>query len=85
MSVIRDLLTEVKDIFGSKYLHFGSDKMEEAEGCYQEAGQGSPDYASFETLRWRRSWQSWTLNKFFAGILQMAPPPNAPDISRTIG
>ena len=69
LPILKDLLTEIKAIFGSTYLHLGGDELEQAEGCFQEIGQALPDYASFEAsletmvqelgfehvLRWERT------------------------------
>jgi hypothetical protein len=60
---------ELKEIFGSQFVHLGGDELEQAEGCFHELGQVLPDYASFEAslqtivqevgfehvLRWERS------------------------------
>jgi hypothetical protein len=47
LPLVRKILTTVKDIFGTHWLHLGGDELEQAEGCFKEAGL-KPDYAAFE-------------------------------------
>jgi Glycosyl hydrolase family 20, catalytic domain len=50
LTVIRDVIEEVRDIFQtSPYVHLGGDEVEMSAACFHEAGIPMFNYSTFET------------------------------------